>query len=462
MSSKFLIAATHSGSGKTTLTLGILRVLKERGLKVQSFKAGPDFIDPGLHGLITGRPSVNLDLWIMGEEYVKGIFNKYSDAVDAVVVEGVMGLFDGSPSNAELARCLGLPVLLVIDTYGMAESLRPVVRGYMEEAKERGVDITGLIFNRTGGEEHYKRLRESIKDLRVEVFGYLPRNKNFTIPSRHLGLYRAEDSPLSGEAISELTECIRKFIDIDRLLRQTHAQKDYLCHGNSKLKIQSSNCPAIAIASDGAFSFYYRDMIEGLKDSGAEIVEFSPLHDREIPEGVDFIYIGGGYPELYAQELSENQSMIESIKRWALEGRPLYAECGGLMYLSKGIYINNVCYPMAGIFPFHTKMNEKPVLGYRLIENAINGELYRGHEFHYSKIEERDKKVERIFRLYTKDIRYLKEEGFLFKKTLATYVHIHDVGSIIKVLTEDLRCQIAGSYSVGVNQDLPPRTPDIL
>lgn len=222
MPSEFLIAGTHSGSGKTTITVGILNALKKIGLKVQSFKAGPDFIDPGLHGLITGRPAINLDLWLMGEDYAEGLFNKYTEGMDVAVVEGVMGLFDGSPSSADLARYLGLPVLLVIDTYGMQESLRPIVRGYMEEAKDRGIEIIGLILNRTGGEKHFKKLKECIKDLGIEVFGHLPKNNNFSIPSRHLGLYRAEDSPLSEEAIKELTESITGHIDLGGLLKITN------------------------------------------------------------------------------------------------------------------------------------------------------------------------------------------------------------------------------------------------
>lgn len=436
MCSKFLIAGTHSGSGKTTLTLGILSALKERGLKIQSFKAGPDFIDPGLHSLITGTQSVNLDLWMMGEEYVKELFSKYSEGMDAVIVEGVMGLFDGSPSTADLASYLGLPVILVIDVYGMQESLRPVVRGYVEEAKDRGVELLGLIFNRTGGEGHYGKLKESIKDLGIEVFGYLPKDKYFMIPSRHLGLFRAEESPLSEEAIKKLAGAVTGFIDIDRLLKIT----EFTCYIHQQSQPSSSGLKlCIAIARDIAFSFYYRDVLEGLKNSGAEIVEFSPLSDREIPEGVDLVYIGGGYPELYAERLSGNQSMISSIRRWAMEGRPIYAECGGLIYLSKGIYMDNAFYPMTGIFPFSTRFMERPVLGYRLVEHEGSGVYCRGHEFHYSVIE--DEKIEhgeKIFRVFSKEGKYLKDEGFLFMRTLATYVHIHNIMPVIKWLVEDV------------------------
>ncbi len=438
MCSKFLIAGTHSGSGKTTLTLGILSALKERGLKIQSFKAGPDFIDPGLHSLITGTQSVNLDLWMMGEEYVKELFSKYSEGMDAVIVEGVMGLFDGSPSTADLASYLGLPVLLVIDVYGMQESLRPVVRGYVEEAKDRGVEIIGLIFNRTGSEEHYRRLCGSIKDLGIDVLGHLPKNKKFKIPSRHLGLFTAEESPLPEEAIKELTEYIRAFVDIERLLKLTYKPAEQqIKRPGTHLNFLGN--PKISIARDIAFSFYYRDVLEELKNSGAEIVEFSPLSDREIPEGVDLVYIGGGYPELYAERLSGNQSMISSIRRWAMEGRPIYAECGGLIYLSKGIYMDDAFYPMTGIFPFSTRFRERPVLGYRLVEHEGSGVYCRGHEFHYSVIE--DEKIEhgeKIFRVFSKEGKYLKDEGFLFKRTLATYVHIHNIMPVIKWLVEDV------------------------
>ncbi len=436
MCSKFLIAGTHSGSGKTTLTLGILSALKERGLKIQSFKAGPDFIDAGLHSLITARQSINLDLWMMGEEYVKELFSKYSEGMDAVIVEGVMGLFDGSPSTAGLASYLSLPVILVIDVYGMQESLRPVVRGYLAEAKDRGVELIGLIFNRTGGQGHYLKLMESIKDLGIEVFGHLPKDKDFMIPSRHLGLFRAEESPLSEETIKKLARAVTEFIDIDRLLKITECT----CYIHQQYQPPEPGLKLhIAIARDIAFSFYYRDVLEGLKSFGAEIIEFSPLEDREIPEGVDFVYIGGGYPELYAERLSGNQSMISSIRRWAKEGRPLYAECGGLMYLSKGISIDNAFCPMVGIFPFSTRFRERPVLGYRLVEVEGSGVCCRGHEFHYSEIEgENLEYIERRFRVFNKEGSYLKDEGFLFKRTLATYVHIHNIMPVIKWLVEDI------------------------
>ncbi|MCX7794305.1 MAG: cobyrinate a,c-diamide synthase [Thermodesulfovibrionales bacterium] len=431
MHSKFLLAGTHSGSGKTTLTIGILGALLERGIKVQSFKAGPDFIDTGLHGIVTGSLSVNLDLWMMGDDYVKGIFNKYSEGMDAVIIEGVMGLFDGTPSAADLARFLKVPVILIIDAYGMAESIRPVVRGYMEEAMDKGIRISGLIFNRTGGIEHYKRLRESIRDLNIEVFGHLPRNRNFQIPSRHLGLYRAEESPLSEDAIGELKKMVNEFIEIDSLLKKTKV-KEYI----PSFQSERDKKITVGIARDEAFSFYYRDVLDGLREQGAEIIEFSPLNHEAIPDNLDFIYIGGGYPELYAERLSRNHSMKESIRKWIQDGLPLYAECGGLMYLSRGIYIDNLFYPMTGALPFTVRMMKRPVLGYRYVELINTGIQCRGHEFHYSMIEGGDEGVEKIFRVFSKDGIYLKEEGYLFKKTLSTYIHLHNIDRIIKWLTE--------------------------
>jgi cobyrinic acid a,c-diamide synthase len=454
-----VIAGTHSGCGKTTITLAVLAALKKKGMAVQPFKAGPDFIDTGLHKMITGRPSRNLDLWMCGEEYVKACFHKHSTGVDISVVEGVMGLYDGDFSTARLADAINLPVILIVDAYGMAESAGAIVKGFGEFSASpvhpfTHSPIIGVIFNRVASDKHYERLKKSIRDM--EVLGYLPRDLNFKIPHRHLGLTVAEENPIAGENIERLADAVLEHIDIEAIYRAVEQQtsraagyyernysfKNYcsaallLCCSESGLSPTSAK---IAVAYDKAFCFYYEDNLDLLKDAGAEIIKFSPLYDQTIPEA-DAVYIGGGYPELYAGQLSKNQSMLEAIYNWADSGKPIYAECGGLMYLSQGIHdFEGTFFKMAGVFPFETQMKKgRSHLGYREIqlkEDCIvgkKGDKLRGHEFHYSEIKDRaeDRKFGRsemstVYSLKNNSGERIFDEGYRLKNTLASYMHLH-------------------------------------
>lgn len=477
MPNGFIIAGTHSGCGKTTITLGLLAALKKKGLKVQPFKTGPDFIDLGLHRLVTGRYSRNLDIWMCGEEYVKECFYKYSADADIAIVEGVMGMYDGEYSTAKLAGLLNLPVILVVDVYGMAESAGAVVKGFREYGSELRVKsyelremnskfkiqssklqtpnsklyIAGVIFNRVASDNHFKRLKDSAQD--VTVLGYLPRDLDFEIPHRHLGLTVAEENPLTEKNIGRLADAVLKHIDIDGI---THLKmlpppspsalpikgggrlisSLFPCGRGLGRGVFSSSPPIkVAIAYDKAFCFYYEDNLDLLKNAGAEIITFSPLSDSVIPNTADAIYIGGGYPELYAKELSENTSMMKSINDWAISGKPIYAECGGLMYLSKGIYdFNTNFFEMAGVFPFETEMKKgRSHLGYREIilkEDCIlgkKGNELKGHEFHYSEIKNSSRLTVHGSRFRIKDNmgKDMQDEGYTFKNTLASYIHVH-------------------------------------
>ncbi|HEY3276916.1 MAG TPA: cobyrinate a,c-diamide synthase [Syntrophorhabdaceae bacterium] len=430
-----VIGGTHSGCGKTTVTLGVLAALKARGIRVQSFKAGPDYIDTGLHGVITGRPSRNLDLWMCGESYVKECLETYSFDADFVVVEGVMGLFDGDFSTASLAAELGLPVALVIDGYGMAETSAAFARGFKEHAAEKGVAIKGIIFNRVASPEHFRRLAAATPQ--IPVWGYLPRDLEFEIPHRHLGLAVAEENPMKAGQIDRLGEVVERFIDLDALL-ESEVTADFgriEQPGVESLQERDSCC--IAVAYDRAFNFYYEDNLDLLKRAGAEIVRFSPLTDRAIPDGADALYIGGGYPEVHAAELSRNRAMRKAVKDWAMAGRPIYAECGGLMYLSEGIYdFEGDFHEMAGIFPFKTRMKSgRSRLGYRrvaFIEDCIigrKGETARGHEFHYSEIVD-EGAAPGFLKVYSVENASGEPaasggEGFICLNTLASYIHLH-------------------------------------
>lgn len=429
-----VIAGTHSGCGKTTITLGILAALKWKGLTVQSFKAGPDFIDAGLHRIITNRPSRNLDLWMCGEDYVKHCFERYSEDADLSIVEGVMGLYDGELSTAKLAIVLNQPIILVVDAYGMAESAGAVVKGFTNYHPLLLSHFKGVIFNRVGSERHYERLKNSVSD--IEALGYLPRDLSFQIPHRHLGLTVAEENPLANENINRLAETVMKYINVEAIGSSNNSmslKQGGDCSGNLSFSpllkkgrmefVESGSSQKsdlkIAVAYDKAFCFYYEDNLDLLREAGAEIITFSPISDKRIPYEADALYIGGGYPELYARELSENESMIESIRASSMSGMPIYAECGGLIYLSKGIYdLNEDFYKMAGIFSFATRMRKRMArLGYREIEledDSIvgkKGDRIRGHEFHYSEI--------------FQPSAFKPKPFYRFKNTYASYVHVH-------------------------------------
>lgn len=417
-----LIAGTHSGCGKSTVTLGVLSALGRLGRKVQAFKAGPDFIDPGLHRLVTGRSSRNLDLWMCGEDYVNDCLRRHSAGADAVVVEGAMGLYDGGQrSSAALARAIGAKVALVVDAYGMAESAGAVLKGF----GEYGLPLDAVIFNRTGSENHYKRLKAAIRG--VEPLGYIPRDVKFGIPERHLGLLVAEESPLDDNALDALAGAVLAHVNIERVFELSRET------GNSPVPGIEKPAPVlkVAVARDRAFCFYYEDNLDMLREAGAELLPFSPLSDKAVPEGAEALYIGGGYPEMHAAGLSKNREMTESIMDFAERGLPVYAECGGLMYLGDGLYdTEGTFYPMARVFSFKSVMRKKrAALGYREVRMSRDcvlgreGETLRGHEFHYSEVSQRGDK---------KGISYnvLGEEGgvvrsALYRATLASYTHVH-------------------------------------
>ena len=431
----FVIAGTHSGCGKTTVTLGLMAAIMGRGLTVQSFKSGPDFIDSGIHRLATGRQAINLDLWMCGEEGAMNSFCRYARLGDIPVVEGVMGMFDGDLGTSTLAAALGLPAILVIDAYGMAESAGAVIRGYSEWSTESGVALAGVIFNRVGSTRHFERLKNAVRD--VEVLGYLPRDAGIEMPSRHLGLTTAEEVPLTRIQVEALASMIEAHVNLDRVLAIASSGGETECDrfvsrpGRVQLTVR------IAIARDIAFSFYYEENLDMLRDAGAEIVTFSPLWDSCLPPGTDAIYFGGGYPELHAEQLSSNHPMRTAIADLAAAGKPVYAECGGLMYMSKGIRdLEGRLFEMTGLLPFETTMKKRRTgLGYREIllkKDCIigrAGSALRGHEFHYSEIVPgaglSSPGVDTVYDL--KDAQGVSRgaEGYSTGAILASYVHVH-------------------------------------
>lgn len=458
---RIVIAAPHSGSGKTTVTLGIMDALHRRGLRVAPFKVGPDFIDPGYHRLVTGTPSVNLDGWMCGLGFVRATFAHHGAGADIAVIEGVMGLFDGidgvseAGSTAEIAKALGAPVVLVVDARSQARSAAALVQGFA--GFDPAVSIAGVIFNNVASANHERILREALAANSPEIVlvGCLPRDPALAIPSRHLGLLTAEENPLSGEFLRHLGEVIDRHLDLDALLefaggagaalparRETDAPPAFPAAGpgvhpeqtevrNSSPASQTTHV-RIAVARDAAFCFVYEDNLRLLRESGAEIRTFSPLADSALPDGISGIYLPGGYPELFAERLAENVPIKGAIRAVIEAGMPVYAECGGFIYLTQGVAGAGLSpSPFVGIFPVQTRMlARRKALGYREVEllgeSVIGGQgtVARGHEFHYSEMGEMPSVVERLYGVSKKGVS-LGQEGYRYRNCLASYIHLH-------------------------------------
>jgi cobyrinic acid a,c-diamide synthase len=426
-SSAFLIGGTASGSGKTTLTLGIMAALKARGLLVQPYKCGPDFIDPSLHKMVTGEISSNLDLRMCGEQFCRDTFQRRFTGKDVAVVEGVMGLFDGGiASSAALARELSLPVILVVDARSAAESVAAVVKGF--EVYSAEVEIGGVIFNRVGTARHRELIENGMAGIcSSEILGFFPRDIRFEIPDRHLGLYMGEERPLDNDQLDQLVNAIEKHINLGRLLEislrpQTAETKSSLVPHKKPEKIR------LAVARDKAFCFYYEDNLELLAGSGTELVFFSPLSDRALPTACKGIYFGGGYPELHAAELSSNHKMLKAVREFGLSGGYIYGECGGFMYLCDQLQsIDQQSHKMTGLFPFTVRMKQRlSRLGYRrpkLKGDCFLGEKSQhlhGHEFHYSELVDLPLNVCTLYQVNGETM-----EGYTSENVIGSYIHLH-------------------------------------
>lgn len=436
----FVVGGTHSGCGKTSVSLGLMASLARRGLLVQPFKCGPDFIDPGHHALACARngkpvPSHNLDGWMLSAATNLDIFNRYGAGCDVAVVEGVMGLFDGisgtgdDGSTGQIAKTLGLPVILVVDAKSMARSAAAVVSGYANFDKD--VTIAGVVFNRVGSDSHAELLKEAMSLLPdIPVLGCLQREESIATPSRHLGLITAgEEDPDLGR-YQRLADWVEAGIDLDALLNiipDTEAVPPF------ELVPQLGKV-LIGLARDNAFCFYYEENIRLLREAGARIVEFSPMKDLHLPDDLDGLFLGGGYPELYAFDLGQNTKMRREIKEFCESGRPVYAECGGFMYLMNDIITGRGRYAMAGVFPVRAEMNDKfRALGYREITTKVDSILgpaastARGHEFHYSSLKEAldPESMPGIYSMVGRKGVIETPEGFQRGNTLGSYVHLH-------------------------------------
>ncbi len=431
-----VVAGTQSGAGKTTLTLAMLAALKRRGFRVVSFKVGPDFIDPGHHTRITGSACRNLDGWMLSKSCNRNIFYRNIQSADLAVVEGVMGLFDGydgkceAGSTAEMAKWLDLPVLLAVNAKSMARSAAALVQGF--ENFDHDLRFCGVIFNRLGSPRHLNYLKDALSGhVQMPCLGGMLRNMDIAIPERHLGLVTLEEHPLSPSAIERLADFIESAVDIDALLD---------CFSEIQADPETAPFPLsadsgrvnIGVAMDQAFCFYYPDNLDALAAAGAKIVPFSPISDSHLPEGLHGIYIGGGYPEVHAEKLAANSELRSRIRAASLKGMPIYAECGGLMYLCRELTdMDGRSHAMTGCFSFSTRMLQRlKTLGYREITlkcDSILGQAglkIRGHEFHYSEIFPAVQ-VPGVYEVTSRFGESMAPEGFQVNNTLGSYIHLH-------------------------------------
>jgi len=430
-----LIAGTGSGVGKTTVALGIMGALAARGVRVAPFKAGPDFIDPGLHRLVTDRDSRNLDTWMTPGRALEASFARGCAGADLAIVEGVMGLFDGgrgraeAGSSAHLAKRLGLPVLLVVDAGGMAASAAAVVHGFA--TLDPRLRIAGVILNRVASGNHLDHLVPAIeRRARVPVLGHVTRDAEIALPSRHLGLVTAQDlgpAPM----LARIAERVAEGVDLDRVMAAA-------AHLRLPKLAPARHAPVrarLGVARDAAFCFVYPETLERLAAAGVEAVPFSPLTDKDLPVGVDGLYLPGGYPEVHAKSLSANAPMRRAVAAAARAGTPVYAECGGLMYLTETLTdTDGGEHAMCGVLPAACRMlPRRAALGYREVTLAAPGLMgragmrLRGHEFHYSEVDAAaldQAGVARTFRIARRGGGESRAEGWRMGETLATYAHL--------------------------------------
>lgn len=446
---RILIAGTHSGVGKTTIATGIMAALTRRGLPVQPYKVGPDYIDPSYHTLATGRSSRNLDRWMLREELMP-IFAKTSQDCWAVI-EGVMGLFDGVSgtkgygSSADIAKLLDVPVVLIVDAGNLSRSAAAMVHGFC--TFDPGVKIAGIILNRVKSPAQEGLLREALSEIQVPILGVLPKEEGIRLPERHLGLVPSQEQAFQESFFDELISVVDRTIDLEqiqRVMQEVVPEKQFITEltrhkGTASWGGEPSNQQPLrlGVARDEAFSFYYQDALDCAESLGFALVPFSPLDDSSLPAGLDGLFFGGGFPELHLERLSQNQSFLESLRQFSRSGKPIYGECGGYMYLGTQVTdFEGRTYPMAGLIPIAAEMAPKlQGMGYRQgifrRDNFLSkaGNRVYGHEFHYSKVNylSCDDEAFPAFEL-VKGKESLRMDGYARDNIVASYLHINFAG----------------------------------
>lgn len=426
------LSAAHKSSGKTTLTLGLGRALRQRGLKVQTFKKGPDYIDPIWHGQAAGRPCYNLDFHMMARSEIQALFARHAYAADIALVEGNKGLYDGmdlegSDSNAAMAKLLGASVVLVLDTQGMTRGIVPLILGY--QAFDPEVRIAGVILNKVGGPRHEGKLRAVIERYTdVQVLGALPRAEQLEIAERHLGLIPGNETPEAEARIEAIAALVAERVDLDALLARA-----------APVAIGATSAPTpkpraaglrIAIARDRAFGFYYQEDLDTLRAAGVELLPVDTLRDERLP-AADGLILGGGFPEVFLEALAANRALRADIRRAIEAGLPTYAECGGLMYLSRSITWGERRGEMVGVVPGDCVMHPRPVgRGYALLAGTgesdlvpADGRPIPAHEFHHSSLVNLPPGLTYAYRMTRGEGMDGQHDGFVFRNLLAAYCH---------------------------------------
>ena len=435
---RIVIAGAQSGVGKTTISIGLMSALRDAGFKVQGFKVGPDYIDPSYHNVVTGRLSENLDVWMVPPDQIVEVFLHAIKDADIAVIEGVMGLYDGvsgldeTGSTAQIAKILKCPVILVLEVHNMARTAAAVALGYKNFDKE--VNIAGIILNNVAGKTHADWCQEAIETVTgIPVIGSLPVNKEIELPERHLGLIPTAEKETFNSFFPKIKDFIRININLDAIIKMAKS-------AGEMPQVRRPVYPArkhkrnvvVGVAFDEAFNFYYPSNLSLLEAYGAEIVRFSPIHDRAIPVDVDGLYIGGGFPEMLPKELEANQSMRDALKKAAEDGLSIYAECAGLMYLTESISdFDGNCHKMVGLLKGKTVMTQKTLVTYSLAEVTRTNFLckkgcqLKGHEFHNSKIIGIPADAQFAYAMKMGEGIIDKKDAWLQYNVLASYMHIH-------------------------------------
>jgi len=447
----FLVAGTASGVGKTTTALMLMAAFRERGCIVQPFKCGPDFLDSGHHAALCERPSHNLDTWMLSAESNRKLFEKSCRGADVAIVEGMMGLYDGAAggseegSSAEIAKLLQLPVVLVFDASKSARSIAAVVKGF--ESFDPTLRFAGIVLNGVSSDAHYRILQTAIESVTTTpLLGRIPSEPDLAIPERHLGLQTAEESATTLNRHARLAQLACTYLDLSPLLAFTCAQKNA-----ADCCVASEPCQRLrmGVARDKAFFFYYEDNLDLLRMHGVQIVPFSPLYDETLPPDLDGLYLGGGYPELHAETLSANRAMRSAISAFAASDKPVYAECGGMMYLGESLAtFEGETFPMAAVLPLAFEMTPKLVrFGYtevELTEDCLLGKkglTLRGHSFHHSQLLSQST-IPTVYRVHYSLSGQSENEGFCRQNVLASYIHLHFRSNpdIVPNLVQALHC----------------------
>jgi cobyrinic acid a,c-diamide synthase len=432
---RVVIGGTHSGVGKTSVAIGIMGALARRGGKVQGFKIGPDFLDTSFHTAVTGRPSRNLDSWMIPRKKIPLIFASGCEGADVAIIEGVMGIFDGidgkseAASTSEVAKMIKAPVILVIDAYGLAGSAAALALGYKSLDPE--LQLSGVILNRVAGNAHAEMCRDAIKrHSKIPVVGAIPINKEIALPERHLGLVPATEME-DRKVLDSIIDHVESHVDLDLIEGLARSAIQLPMPKRPKVRYEMErDKTVIAVARDRAFNFYYQENLDRLVEAGARLEFFSPIEDKLIPENASGLYIGGGYPEVYASGLATNHAMLDSVAKCAENGMPIYGECGGLTYLTKSIQdLDGVEHRMVGVLDAKTSMVRKLTLNYTLAmatrPNILTrtGDLVRGHEFHFSALKDLPRDAKFAYELKRGIGISEGHDGWTCYDTLASYMH---------------------------------------